>query len=109
MNSLLSAVVPMTVEISKTFRSLFGEMNRSQYCGLPGFQLECHDGQYPIIRFEELEFRVLDIDKYHHIMTISRLDLLNIVRVKDPVGNAVLISRKDLSACAVTECNFLSV
>ena len=51
--------------------------NRSQYCGLPGFLLECHDNEYSIIRFEELEFRVLDINKSHHIMTLVRLDLLN--------------------------------
>jgi hypothetical protein len=64
--------------------------NRSQYCGLPGFQLECHDGQYPIIRFEELEFRVLDINKYHHIMTISRLDLLNIGTCRQKFLNTTL-------------------
>uniref|UniRef100_A0A2N9I0E4 non-specific serine/threonine protein kinase n=1 Tax=Fagus sylvatica TaxID=28930 RepID=A0A2N9I0E4_FAGSY len=52
--------------------------DRSQYCGLPGFQLECHDGKYPIIRFEELEFRVLHINTFLHTMSIARLDLLNI-------------------------------
>uniref|UniRef100_A0A2N9I2F4 Uncharacterized protein n=1 Tax=Fagus sylvatica TaxID=28930 RepID=A0A2N9I2F4_FAGSY len=80
MNSLLSAVVPMTVEISKTFRSLFWGGNRSHYIAVSRRvpSLSAYDNTYPIIRFEELEFRVLDINKSHHIMTIARLDLLNI-------------------------------
>ena len=64
--------------------------NRSQYCGLPGFLLECNDNEYSIIRFEELEFRVLDINKSHHIMTIARLDLWNIATCPQKYFNTTL-------------------
>ena len=51
--------------------------DRPDYCGFPEFKLGCRDDEYPIIRFEELEFRVLNINQSHLIMTIARLDLLN--------------------------------
>ena len=46
-------------------------------CGFPEFKLTCRDNEYPIISFEELEFRVLNINQPHYIMTIARLDLWN--------------------------------
>ncbi|GMY15302.1 LEAF RUST 10 DISEASE-RESISTANCE LOCUS RECEPTOR-LIKE PROTEIN KINASE-like 2.7 [Fagus crenata] len=64
--------------------------DRSEYCGLPGFQLECHDGKYPTIRFEELEFRVLHINTWLHTMTIARLDLLNIATCPQKLLNTTL-------------------
>ena len=52
--------------------------NRPEFCGFPQFKLTCRDNEYPIISFEELEFRVLNINQSHYIMTIARLDLWNI-------------------------------
>nr|POE69661.1 leaf rust 10 disease-resistance locus receptor-like protein kinase-like 1.2 [Quercus suber] len=53
--------------------------NRSELCGLPGFKLTCRDNEYPypIIRFKELDFLVLNIDQSHHTMTIARFDPWN--------------------------------
>ena len=51
--------------------------NRPEYCGIQGVELRCRDNEYPIISFEELEFRVLNINQSHYIMTIARLDLSN--------------------------------
>ena len=53
----------------------FWGCDRPEYCGREGFKLECHHNEYPIIRFEALDFRVLKIDKFFPIMTIARLDL----------------------------------
>ena len=39
--------------------------DRPDYCGLPEFKLTCHDNEYPIISFEELDFRVLNINQSH--------------------------------------------
>ena len=52
--------------------------DRPDYCGFPAFKLTCRDNEYPIISFEELEFRVLNINQSHYIMTIARSDLWNI-------------------------------
>ena len=52
--------------------------DRPDYCGFPEFKLTCRDNEYPIISFEELEFRVLNINQSHYIMTIARSDLWNI-------------------------------
>ncbi|KAK7844421.1 leaf rust 10 disease-resistance locus receptor-like protein kinase-like 1.4 [Quercus suber] len=51
--------------------------NRSELCGFQEFKLTCRDTEYPIIRIEELEFLVLNINQSHYIMTIARLDLWN--------------------------------
>ncbi|XP_030939228.1 LEAF RUST 10 DISEASE-RESISTANCE LOCUS RECEPTOR-LIKE PROTEIN KINASE-like 1.2 isoform X3 [Quercus lobata] len=47
--------------------------NRPEYCGRQGFKLECNE--YPIIKFGEQEFLILNISESQHIMTIARLDL----------------------------------
>ena len=49
--------------------------NRSELCGFQEFKLTCRDNEYPIIRIEELEFLVLNINQSQYIMTIARLDL----------------------------------
>ena len=51
--------------------------NRPELCGFPGFNLTCRDNEYPIIRIEDLEFLVLNINQSHPIMTIARFDLWN--------------------------------
>ena len=51
--------------------------NRSELCGFQEFKLTCRDNEYPIIRIEELEFLVLNINQSQYIMTIARLDLWN--------------------------------
>ena len=51
--------------------------NRSKLCGFQEFKLTCRDNEYPIIRIEELEFLVLNINQSQYIMTIARLDLWN--------------------------------
>ncbi|KAF3954018.1 hypothetical protein ACB098_04G076000 [Castanea mollissima] len=50
---------------------------RPEHCGCQGFKLECYDEKYPIIKFEELEFLILNINQSQNIMTIARLDLLS--------------------------------
>ena len=56
--------------------SFLGE-NRSELCSFQEFKLTCRDNEYPIIRIEELEFLVLNINQSQYIMTIARLDLWN--------------------------------
>ncbi|XP_075662113.1 LEAF RUST 10 DISEASE-RESISTANCE LOCUS RECEPTOR-LIKE PROTEIN KINASE-like 2.1 isoform X1 [Castanea sativa] len=51
--------------------------DRPEFCGIPEFKLRCSGNEYPIISFKELDFRVLDINQSHYIMTIARSDLLN--------------------------------
>nr|POE69656.1 leaf rust 10 disease-resistance locus receptor-like protein kinase-like 1.4 [Quercus suber] len=53
----------------------FWGVNRPEYCGRQGFKLECYDDEYPIIKFEELEFLILNINESQNNMTIARLDL----------------------------------
>ncbi|KAM3703181.1 hypothetical protein ACJW30_04G077100 [Castanea mollissima] len=53
----------------------FWGVNRPEYCGRQGFKLECYDEEYPIIKFEKLEFLILDISESQNIMTIARWDL----------------------------------
>ena len=49
--------------------------DRPKYCGRQGFKLECYDNEYPIIKFKELEFLILNINESQNNMTIARLDL----------------------------------
>nr|POE91695.1 leaf rust 10 disease-resistance locus receptor-like protein kinase-like 1.2 [Quercus suber] len=49
--------------------------NQTEYCGRQGFKLECYNNEYPIIKFEELEFLILNISESQDVMTIARLDL----------------------------------
>ena len=49
--------------------------NRPEHCGRQGFKLECYNDEYPIIKFEELELLILNINQSQNIMTIERLDL----------------------------------
>ncbi|XP_030939709.1 LEAF RUST 10 DISEASE-RESISTANCE LOCUS RECEPTOR-LIKE PROTEIN KINASE-like 2.7 [Quercus lobata] len=49
--------------------------NRPESCGRQGFKLECYNDEYPIIKFEELEFLILNINQAQNNMTIARLDL----------------------------------
>ena len=52
--------------------------DRPEHCGRQGFELECYYYyEYPIIKFKELEFLVLNINESQNIMTIARLDLWN--------------------------------
>ena len=55
----------------------FWGVNRPENCGIQGFELTCRDNEYPIIRIEELEFLLLNINRAHPFMTIARLDLWN--------------------------------
>ncbi|KAH7528716.1 hypothetical protein FEM48_Zijuj05G0101800 [Ziziphus jujuba var. spinosa] len=52
--------------------------NRPEFCGLPGFKLECKDNQNAFIQINYLDFRVLRINQLNNIMTIARLDLWSI-------------------------------
>ena len=49
--------------------------NRPVYCGCEGFELECHNSQYFVIKFEALELGVLNINQSRYITTIARLNL----------------------------------
>ncbi|XP_050256645.1 LEAF RUST 10 DISEASE-RESISTANCE LOCUS RECEPTOR-LIKE PROTEIN KINASE-like 2.4 [Quercus robur] len=49
--------------------------DRPEYCGRQGFKLECNYYEYTIIKFEELEFLVLNINESQNNMTIARWDL----------------------------------
>ncbi|XP_062158438.1 LEAF RUST 10 DISEASE-RESISTANCE LOCUS RECEPTOR-LIKE PROTEIN KINASE-like 1.2 isoform X1 [Alnus glutinosa] len=51
--------------------------NRPEYCGQHGYNLSCRNNDYPVLRIEELEFRVLNINKSTRTFTIARLDLLD--------------------------------
>ncbi|XP_075661967.1 LEAF RUST 10 DISEASE-RESISTANCE LOCUS RECEPTOR-LIKE PROTEIN KINASE-like 2.1 [Castanea sativa] len=55
----------------------FWGVNRPEHCGRQGFKLECYDEEYPIIKFEKLEFLILNISESQNIMTIARWDLWN--------------------------------
>jgi hypothetical protein len=51
--------------------------SRPEYCGQHGYNLiSCRDNLYPVLRFEALEFHVLNISKSNRTLTIARLDLL---------------------------------
>jgi len=49
--------------------------SRPQYCGLHGYNLSCRNNLYSVLKFEELEFRVLNINTATRTFTIARLDL----------------------------------
>jgi hypothetical protein len=49
--------------------------SRPEYCGHRGYNLSCRNNDYPVLEFEALEFRVLNIDKSTRNFTIARLDL----------------------------------
>jgi hypothetical protein len=53
----------------------FWDDSRPEYCGHRGYKLSCRNNEYPVLRFEELEFRVLNIDKSTQNFTIARSDL----------------------------------
>jgi hypothetical protein len=53
----------------------FWEGSRPQYCGQHGYNLSCRNNEYPVLRFEELEFRVLNINTSTPTFTIARVDL----------------------------------
>jgi hypothetical protein len=45
-------------------------------CGQPGYELRCHNNEYPVLGFEGLDIRVLNINTSYPTFTIARLDLL---------------------------------
>jgi hypothetical protein len=49
--------------------------NRPECCGHHGYNLSCRNNDYTVLRFEELEFRVLNINTANRTFTIARLDL----------------------------------
>jgi len=53
----------------------FWEDSRPEYCGQHGYNLSCRNNEYPVLRFEALEFRVLNINPSTQTVTIARLDL----------------------------------
>jgi hypothetical protein len=53
----------------------FWEDSRPEYCGHRGYKLSCRNNEYPVLRFEELEFRVLNINTSTPTFTIARVDL----------------------------------
>jgi len=53
----------------------FWEDSRPQSCGQHGYNLSCRNNDYPVLRFEELEFRVLNINRANGTFTIARSDL----------------------------------
>jgi hypothetical protein len=48
--------------------------SRPEYCGHYGYNLSCRNNEYPVLRFEALEFRVLNISTANRTFTIARLD-----------------------------------
>ena len=69
--------IPFDCERIKNIPYSFLGENRSKLCSFQEFKLTCRDNEYPIIRIEELEFLVLNINQSQYIMTIARLDLWN--------------------------------
>ncbi|KAL3527027.1 hypothetical protein ACH5RR_011683 [Cinchona calisaya] len=53
--------------------------NRPQYCGHPGFELDCNQYVYdfPRIQILSITYKILKIDTTSHILTIAREDLAN--------------------------------
>jgi hypothetical protein len=49
--------------------------SRPEYYGQHGYNLSCRNNECPVLRFEALEFRVLDINTGTRTFTIARLDL----------------------------------
>ena len=66
--------IPLLQEVAPAINWDFSDDNQARYCVLEGFKLDCSGNQYPIIRFEALEFRVLNINQFNETMTIARLD-----------------------------------
>lgn len=56
----------------------FWGRNRSQFCGHRRYQLECRNDEYAVMKIQELEFRVLNINQSIRSMTIARMDLWDI-------------------------------
>ncbi|XP_042960590.1 LEAF RUST 10 DISEASE-RESISTANCE LOCUS RECEPTOR-LIKE PROTEIN KINASE-like 2.7 [Carya illinoinensis] len=50
---------------------------RPDYCGRrdKGYELKCFNNEYPVLQFEELKFRVLNLNQSTNNMTIARMDL----------------------------------
>ncbi|CAN1122681.1 LEAF RUST 10 DISEASE-RESISTANCE LOCUS RECEPTOR-LIKE PROTEIN KINASE-like 1.4 [Linum perenne] len=53
----------------------FSGGSRPHYCGLPGFNLTCHDDSITLITINSINYTVLHIDKSNPTLTISRSDL----------------------------------
>ncbi|XP_062158442.1 LEAF RUST 10 DISEASE-RESISTANCE LOCUS RECEPTOR-LIKE PROTEIN KINASE-like 2.8 [Alnus glutinosa] len=49
--------------------------SRPEYCGQHGYNLNCRNNEYPVLRFEALEFRVLNINTSTRTFTIARSDI----------------------------------
>ncbi|KAF8010325.1 hypothetical protein BT93_J1064 [Corymbia citriodora subsp. variegata] len=50
---------------------------RPQFCGLPGFKVECYEDEFPIFEYQAQKYRVLKIDRHLRTMTITRMDLMD--------------------------------
>ncbi|XP_042961430.1 LEAF RUST 10 DISEASE-RESISTANCE LOCUS RECEPTOR-LIKE PROTEIN KINASE-like 2.1 [Carya illinoinensis] len=50
---------------------------RPDYCGRrdKGYELKCFNNEYPVLQFEELKFRLLNLNQSTNNMTIARMDL----------------------------------
>jgi len=53
----------------------FWEGSRPPYCGQHGYNLSCRNNEYPVLRFDALEFRVLNINTSTRTFTIARSDI----------------------------------
>ncbi|XAR51516.1 hypothetical protein NMG60_11006163 [Bertholletia excelsa] len=60
----------------QNIRYPFWGVNRADYCGLPGFELDCED-QVPTITMASEKYRILDISPQNRSITLAREDLWN--------------------------------
>jgi len=77
MNNLLwCATVPINCgrRLNNITYPFWGD-SRPEFCGQHGYNLSCHNNEYPVLRFEALEFRVLNISTANRTFTIARSDL----------------------------------
>ncbi|KAE9453905.1 hypothetical protein C3L33_14191, partial [Rhododendron williamsianum] len=49
--------------------------DRHQFCGHPSFELKCRNNEYPTIKIDKRDFRVLRIDQSRYTMTLASSDL----------------------------------
>ncbi|KAI3832080.1 hypothetical protein MKX03_006041, partial [Papaver bracteatum] len=51
--------------------------DRPEYCGLPGYKLDCYDGDVAEIQFSDELYRVLEINPDSQVMNITNKDLVD--------------------------------
>ncbi|KAI8528670.1 hypothetical protein RHMOL_Rhmol12G0165400 [Rhododendron molle] len=49
--------------------------DRPQFCGHPSFELKCQNNEYPTIKIDNQDFRVLRINQSRYTMTLASSDL----------------------------------